>query len=157
MFSHPYPLEGKVLRQHVPPLLWIVGLHGEDQQWVRMPVVRRVFEPPTSLNRLGITRMILTEMHERFGNRETSEDYSKDEEDKQKYLEWIEERDAACRWAREALESGNRDRIRTLPSRDEKGWKPMVKLAADAHKLDHSHRIIQTWAPERQGGNMKRP
>jgi len=158
IYGKAYPLRGESFRQHAPPLLWVEGLHDEQQRFQRPPPVdQRRNEPPASLEQLGIRREDLVAMAEDIqgSDDDDDQDYSRIETERREYERWLEGIEAACKYAREEL-GRSRERFRRLPKPSLRCVGTLMKLAQNAHVLDRSRRRRTTYGPERAGSNLYR-
>jgi hypothetical protein len=157
LYGRPYPLKGESIRQHARPLVWIQGLHCEDQKFHHVPEAAALIEhrlQPGSVEELGLTQEYLEAMSQ--WDQEVEPELSRYEEQRAQYEEFIENIEAACKYARAELGTHSRERFARLPKPDAKGFKTLIKLAQNAHVIDHSRRRRPTWSAVRRGANLYR-
>jgi len=156
--GQPYPVKGESVRQHRPPLLFIETFHDPSQRVVCIPSAHlHEIDPPASIEQLGLSQEYLDDLSAHFGggDEEDPEDYSRVEEDKRKYEEFIKSLRMAADYAEKEMNQSHA-RFRRLPNPTTNSVKKLVKLAGYAHVLDHGRRRRKTWGRERAGGNMYR-
>jgi len=157
LYDRPYPLKGEALRQHRPPLLFIETYHDPSQKIINYPSAKEPdTHPPASIEELGLSQQDLENLTSQFaGVEDNDEDYSRIEEEVRAYEDLLLEHERAINYGLAELRA-SRERFRRLPSKTARGMGSLVKLAANAHKLDHGRRRLPTWSKERAGGNMYR-
>jgi hypothetical protein len=148
----PHPLRGEAERQHVPPLLFITGIHEESQRYRRdlSNESNRQIESPTTLEGLGLDVSFEDDEYDK-----AEEIYSRQEERKREYFSMADWLEMTAQYYRQEATYGG-ERLCRLPPPDHKGLKRGMQLSMNARILDNSRKRRKTWAPERAGGNQYR-
>ena len=78
---------------------------------------------------------------------------SRVEEDMREYEAWIHIYMRACEYALSELRH-SWEKFRRLPKKNAKGFKTLMRLAANAHTFDYGRVRCTTWSTERAGANL---